>query len=214
MIEAIETGNDAATVEEAGDLLMVICLICRIAQDEQRFDLARAAETVGDKLIRRHPHVFGDARVEGSEHVIENWERIKAEERRERDDDSSALAGVPAAMPALQRAHRVGDKAVAAGFRWSSPEGALDKVAEELEEVRAALESGDQTAVEAEVGDLLMASAFLANYLGVDPEAATRASLRRFEARFRAMEATLGPQARDATLEQWMNAWRAAKAAE
>ena len=212
LVEAIETESESGTVEEAGDLLMVVFLICRIAQDEGRFDLAAAAGAVGDKLVRRHPHVFGAAEVSGSEHVIANWERIKAAERAEKEADSSALAGVPGAMPALQRAHRIGAKAIAAGFRWDDPEGALAKVAEELEELREAFAAGDRAAMEAELGDLLMAATFVGNYLEVDPERATRASLRRFEARFRAMEARLGEGAREATLEQWMDAWHAAKA--
>ncbi|MEM7310967.1 MAG: nucleoside triphosphate pyrophosphohydrolase [Planctomycetota bacterium] len=212
LVEAIETESEAGTVEEAGDLLMVVFLICRIAEDEGRFDVSRAARAVGDKLIRRHPHVFGDAEVDGSEHVIANWERIKAEERAEKKEDASALAGVPGAMPALQRAHRVGAKAIAAGFRWEGPEGALAKVEEELGELREAFAAGDREAIEAELGDLLMAASFLGNYLKVDPESATRASLRRFEARFRSMEARLGDRVREATLAEWMDAWRAAKA--
>ena len=212
LVEAIETRSEAGTVEEAGDLLMVVFLICRIAQDEGRFDLAAASQAVGDKLIRRHPHVFGEAEVQGSEHVVANWERIKAEERAAKQEDASALAGVPGAMPALQRAHRIGAKAVAAGFRWDDPEGALAKVAEELEELRAAFAAGDAEAMEAELGDLLMAAAFVGNYLKLDPERATRASLRRFERRFRAMEASLGERAREASLDEWMAAWHAAKA--
>jgi len=214
LVEAIEAGADGATVEEAGDLLMVVFLVARIAQDEGRFDLGAAARAVGDKLVRRHPHVFGDAEVTGSEHVIANWEKIKAEERAEKDEDASALAGVPRAMPALQRASRIGAKAVAAGFRWESPEGALAKIEEEVAELRAAFDSGDRTRVEAELGDVLMASAFFASYAKADAERATRTALLRFESRFRAMEAELGPDAREATLERWMAAWRAAKAAE
>ena len=214
MVEAIESKSDAATVEEAGDLLMVVVLICRIAEDEERFDLAQAATAVGDKLIHRHPHVFGGVEVSGAAHVTANWERIKAEERRKKNEDASALAGVPQAMPALQRAHRVGSKAIAAGFRWNDAEGALAKVQEELAEVREAFASGDREALEAELGDLLMAAAFLGNYLELDPERATRGALRRFESRFRSMEDRLGPGAREANLSDWMAAWKAAKAAE
>jgi MazG family protein len=214
LVEAIETRSEAATIEEAGDLLMVVFLIGRIAQDDERFDLGDAARAVGDKLVRRHPHVFGDLEVTGSEHVVANWERIKAAERAEKSEDASALAGVPAALPALQRAARIGAKAVAAGFRWESPAGALAKVEEEVRELRAAFDSGDRARLAAELGDVLMATAFLASYLDLDAERATRDALRRFESRFRAMEAELGAGAREATLERWMAAWRAAKARE
>ena len=214
LVEAIEAGADAATVEEAGDVLMNVLLICRIAEDAGRFDVGAAARAVSAKLVRRHPHVFGDVEVSGSEHVVANWEKIKAEERREKDEDASALAGVPQALPALQRAARIGGKAVSAGFRWEDPEGALAKVEEEVRELRAAFAGGDRARLEAELGDLLMATAFFAQYVKVDAERVTRDALRRFEGRFRAMEAELGPDARAASLDRWMAAWRAAKAAE
>ena len=212
MVEAIETGSDDGTVEEAGDLLMVVMLICRIAEQEGRFDLARAATLVGDKLIRRHPHVFGDAKADSSAHVVANWEKIKAAEREDKQVDASALAGVPGAMPALQRANRLAAKAIAAGFKWDDPEGALRKVEEELAELREACAAGDRERMQAELGDLLIASAFVGNYLELDAERATRDSLRRFEARFRAMEAKLDGRLREAPLEELLAAWRVAKA--
>jgi 7-cyano-7-deazaguanine synthase len=214
LVEAIESADDAAAVEEAGDLLMAVLLLCRIAEDECRFSAADAARAVADKLVRRHPHVFGEAAVGGAEQVLANWERIKAAERREKAVDASALAGVPRALPALQRAQRLAAKALAAGFRWTSPEGALAKVEEEARELRAAFAEADPERLTAELGDLLMASAFLATYLDRDAERATRDALRRFESRFRSMEAQLGAGAREATLERWMEAWRAAKALE
>ena len=214
LVEAIESGDERGTVEETGDLLMALLLICRVAEDEGRFSAADAALAVGDKLIRRHPHVFGEAAATDAEGVVANWERIKAAERRAKDEDASALAGVPRALPALQRALRLSAKAVAAGFRWPTPEGALAKVEEELSELRAARKAGDRARVEAELGDLLMAAAFLGSYLDVDPERATRAALARFEARFRSMEAELGAGAREASLAAWMEAWGRAKAAE
>jgi MazG family protein len=214
LVEAIESGDDAAAAEEAGDALMALLLICRVAEDAGRFDAGVAARAVGDKLIRRHPHVFGDARAADDRQVVQNWERIKAAERRAQDADASALAGVPRALPALQRAQRIGAKAVAAGFRWPSSEGALAKVEEELGELRRAAAQGDRERAEAELGDLLMAAAFLGQYLDLDAERATRAALKRFEARFRAMESELGPGAREASLDAWMRAWARAKASE
>ena len=219
LLEAIEAGDDGSAVEEAGDLLMVVALICRVAEDNGRFDLARVAEAVGDKLIRRHPHVFGSVRVDGAQHAIETWEQQKQKERRAGDADASAVAGVPAALPALQRAHRLGAKAIAAGFRWSDRAGAWAKLEEELEELRAQLpaegaEPADAAALEHELGDVLLAAALLGNYVGVDPERALRGAVRRFEARFRRLEQEFDGPLRDESLERLMAAWERAKAAE
>ncbi len=233
LLEAIEVKSDADVVEEAGDLLMGVCLLARIAEQAGRFDLARIAEAVSQKLIRRHPHVFGDVQVDSASEALANWERIKQRERAGAQADASALAGVPAGMGALQRAQRMGKKAVAAGFRWADDGGALDKLKEELAELEQALagrppESSprksaqhgsppDELArarIEHELGDVLIAAAFLGNYLRIDPEAAARKALRRFETRFRDMEVTLKKPLQECTLEQMMDAWRAAKAKE
>lgn len=226
--EAIETAprdSDAHVVEEAGDLLMGVVLLARIAQDQERFDLAKIAAGVGDKLIRRHPHVFGDARADDAQQALANWESIKREERAASAVDSSALAGSPTALPALARARRLGEKAMAAGFRWSDARGALAKVKEEIAELEVAFEALEAAAkaqqqadpeararVEHELGDVLIAAAFLGNYLSLDPEQAARAALRRFEARFRAMEALLPRPLNACDLATMMAAWTQAKA--
>ncbi|MBL8863042.1 MAG: nucleoside triphosphate pyrophosphohydrolase [Planctomycetes bacterium] len=226
-LEAVERGNLAQAAEECGDVLMVVALLCRIGEDAGQFDLAVAAQQIADKLIRRHPHVFADAAAETPEEVLVNWEAIKRQEREGQQVDASAVAGVPVALPALQRAHRLSGKAVAAGFRWADPRGALAKLHEELRELDEALAGLDLTRdglpgadaaqrahVEHELGDVLLAAAFLGRYLDVDAERATCAALRRFEARFRAMEAELGGALAGATLERMMAAWQAAKSAE
>jgi MazG family protein len=210
-VEAIETGNGEGAVEELGDLSMVVALVAQIAAEEERFDFGTVLRAVGDKLIRRHPHVFAEVEVEGSEQAVANWEKIKQGERREKAIDASALAGVPKALPALQRAQRMSSKAIAAGFKWNDADGAFRKVREELEELTEAWESGDPERIEAELGDLLMATAFFAQYADLDPERAMRAALRRFEARFRAMEANLGAKLGSAPLDELMAAWEAAK---
>ena len=135
-LEAIEDGDDAAAVEELGDVLLVVTLVARIAEQDGRFDLGDAARAVSDKLVRRHPHVFGDARADDAAHVLENWEKIKERERKEKRADASALAGVPKTLPALQRANRIGSKAIGAGFRWADADGALAKLEEEVRELR------------------------------------------------------------------------------
>ncbi len=227
LLEAIENGDDAHTVEEAGDLLMGVVLIARIAEQAGRFDLARIGEAVCEKLVRRHPHVFGDVVANSGAEALANWEAIKRAERASKPGDASALAGVPVAMPALQRAQRMGSKAIHAGFRWDDVRGALVKVREEVgelaEEIEAAglLEARDakptpeqRERLEHELGDVLIAAAFLGNYLGIDPERATRSALRRFDSRFRAMESELARPLNSCSLDEMMAAWRRAKAAE
>lgn len=227
MLEAIEAKRDADTAEEAGDVLMVVTLISRIAEQGGRFDLATAANTVSDKLVRRHPHVFGEVKVDSADQVVTNWEAIKKAERGEKAVDDSALAGVPIALPALQRAHRISGKAVSAGFRWSSVEGAWEKLVEEQGELEEALsESGwmhdagaaaDPAArarVEHELGDVLLAGAFLATYLKMDPEKLCRDAVRRFERRFRAMEEKLDRPMSEQSLESLLAAWTEAKLSE
>jgi len=224
LVEAIESGDDAHMVEEAGDLVMGVVLLARIAEQAGRWNLADVGDAVCAKLVRRHPHVFGDVEIDSSSAAFANWERIKREERAGKDQDASAVAGVPAALPALHRAKRMGDKAISHGFRWSNVAGALTKLREEVDELahemeaagvgderRAQLEGELRERVEHELGDVLMAGAYLGCYLGVDPERATRAALRRFERRFRAMEAELGGALEEHTLEELLAAWARAK---
>lgn len=206
-VEAIDRGDDGATSEEAGDVLMVIALIARIAQDENRFDLARAANAIADKLVRRHPHVFGDVRANDADAALASWESVKRKEREGKKEDSSALAGIPIALPALQRARRVCEKAIAAGFRWSDASQAVAKIAEEDRELAEALRGDDRSRVEHELGDVLLAGAFAAAYLDLDPERLCRDALRRFESRFREMERRLGQplsaHSRESLLAEW-----------
>jgi MazG family protein len=224
LVEAIEAGDDGEATEEAGDLLMVIFMICRIAEEAGRFDLAAAARAVKDKLVRRHPHVFGDTAVEGADEVLTNWEAIKRQEREDRQVDSSALAGLPKGLPALQRAERACEKAAAAGFRWPTPAGALAKLDEEhaeLHEVlahapldgpdRPRLDDGLHARVEHELGDLLLSTAYLGHYLRIDPEAALRAALRRFETRFRSMEGDGEGEIAGSSIEGLIARWERAK---
>lgn len=222
-LEAVERKTDADVAEECGDLLMVIALVARIAEESGRFDLAQVAHGVSKKLVRRHPHVFGEVEARDAETVLANWEAIKKEERAGKAEDASALAGVPIALPALQRAARLSSKAVSAGFKWSSAAGAVAKLAEEQRELEEALAqsgmardpksgtSAQRAAVEHELGDVLLAGAFLASYLDLDPEALCRKALARFEARFRAMEQDLPGAMKEQPLAVLMAAWERAK---
>ncbi|MBI5431773.1 MAG: nucleoside triphosphate pyrophosphohydrolase [Planctomycetes bacterium] len=221
VVDAVESKTEADVIEESGDLLMGIVLLARIEEQAGRFSLADVANAVCEKLVRRHPHVFGDVQVDGAEQALNNWERIKQKEREAKQTDSSAIAGVPAGMPALQRAKRVGEKAMSAGFRWTNVTDALAKVGEEvreLEEVFARTgppqDDAAREALERELGDVLLAAAFLGNYLKIDPERAARDAIRRFERRFRSVERDCGGSLVGQSLDTMMDAWRRAKAAE
>jgi len=214
-VEAIDREADGPTIEELGDLLMVIALISKIAGQERRFDIGAVARAVSDKLVRRHPHVFGEVRVDSSAQALSNWEKIKQDERAAKAEDASALAGVPVALPALQRASRISAKAVSAGFQWSDASGALAKVSEEVRELEHAFAERERSPerVFDELGDVLLATAFLGQYLELDPEKAARDALRRFEERFRDMEKRLAGRLRSSTLAEMMAAWEEAKRA-
>ena len=222
LLEAVEGGADQDMIEEAGDVLLVVAMICKIAEEAGRFDVGDASRAIVEKLVRRHPHVFGEEQITEAEEVLGRWEAIKKAEREGKEEDSSALAGVPKALPALQRARRTCDKAATAGFAWEDAKGALAKLKEEVGELEAELEGvsgkadlgGDREArVIAELGDVLLAGAHLGRYLGIDPERACREAVRRFEGRFRKMEALLGEGGvTGRPLEELLDAWEQAKA--
>ncbi len=219
LADAAARGDRAGLREELGDLLMGVLMTARVAaEDDDGVDPGTVARAVTAKLIRRHPHVYGEVRVSDSGEVLRNWEDIKREERREEGKEDSVLGGVPASLPALTLARRVGDKAAAAGFDWPDLSGPVHKVEEELGELAAAAESGDRTAVEDELGDLLFAVVNVARKLGVDPETALRRTVARFRERFGYVERRLGERLRGASLEElealWQEAKRTAAAAE
>jgi len=224
LAEAIADSGASAVAAEAGDCLTVLLLICRIAEQGGRYDLGTAARAASEKLVRRHPHVFGTADAGSAGEVLESWEETKRQERAPASEDTSALAGVPRGLSALHRASRVCQKAVAAGFHWEDARGALGKVEEELAELievlpeealrssaRPSLPANTRARVEHELGDLLMATAFLGGYLQLDPEALCKAALQRFEARFRNMEGQFDGPLGERTLQEMMAAWVRAK---
>lgn len=218
VLEAMETGDAQAHCEELGDLLLQVVFQARVREEAGAFDIADVATAIADKLVRRHPHVFGDGSVvaEDAASVVKNWAQIKATEKAAGGSPrKSALDGVPAALPALLRATRIGEKAAAAGFDWRETGGVLEKLDEEAAELRDAMARGDQASIEAELGDYLFTIVNACRHLGVDAEAALRGTTRRFEERFRLLEAGVladgHPNLRaldDETLEQ---RWQAAK---
>ncbi len=198
VLEAIDSKDDTELRTELGDLLLQVVFHAEMAAETDRFSIVGVIDAICEKLVRRHPHVFGDTEVSGSKEVLENWSKIKQRERRN-SNDASALAGVPKAMPALLRAHRIAEKASSAGFDWSRPEGVLDKLREELAELEQAVASEGTQRIEAELGDLLFAATSLARHLGIRSEDALGGATNRFEARFRNMERTLEADERDLT---------------
>ena len=207
--DAIARSDVLAIKDELGDLLLQIIFHARIAEEAQDFVLQDVVDTICEKMIRRHPHVFGDQPVNDPD-VHANWESIKAEERAQKETDGSALAGVALALPALLRAEKIQKRAARTGFDWPDISGAFAKIDEELEEVAAATSDSER---EDEIGDLLFSVVNLARHLKVDPEAALRRANGKFETRFRAMETAAGEEFTGLPLEQKEELWQAAKAA-
>ncbi len=184
-LEAVDADDTAGMREELGDVLMQIVFHARMAEEAGRFDLQDVIDEVVDKLIRRHPHVFGDTVVQGSDDVLRNWEAIKKEEKTER---KHILDGVTQGLPALLRAYKLQSKAAKVGFDWPDDAGVWDKVQEELGELRAALESGDSRAAENELGDVLFAVVNYARHHKIEPETALNGTNNRFAQRFNYVE--------------------------
>jgi MazG family protein len=215
---AIDGGDWDEICSELGDLLFQVVFIAQIAREQEKFDLEEVTQRIEEKMISRHPHVFGTESLDTSEAVHQAWERRKAENRT---SDESILAGVPASLPALLGAYRMTQKAAGVGFDWSSSLEVLSKLGEELAELqqaldRKALDSGDDAILE-EVGDVLFTVANLARKVGEDPESALAAANQKFRRRFARMEAELADQNRSITntpLDELELLWAAVKRQE
>jgi ATP diphosphatase len=221
--DAIARGDLGDLREELGDLLLQVVFHARMAQEQGAFDFGDVVQAITEKLLRRHPHVFGDARGLKVEAVNELWERIKGQEKAARAGDgkplaeAGALAGVPVALPALTRALKLQEKAGKVGFDWNDPRAVLSKIREEADEIEAALDKDDRDMIGREVGDLLFALVNLARHVRADPEAVLRATNQKFERRFASIERALAAQGkspREATLAEMDALWDAAKAEE
>lgn len=211
-------GPWAPLAEELGDLLFQIVFHAQLADELGHFTLADVANSIADKLERRHPHVFGDAVAKNSTQVLENWAKLKAKERKAKHgSEGSVLDGVPKDAPGLQRAERLTEKASRIGFDWPDVNGVVEKIDEEVGELKEALAANDRAALEHELGDALFALANLGRKLGLPPEDAMRAANRRFTSRFHAVEKGLAAQGiafGAATLAQMDALWDEAKKAE
>jgi MazG family protein len=199
VLDALESGDDAKFAEEMGDLLLQIVFHSQIASEEARFTIADVIREIHEKLIRRHPHVFGEKQAKDAAEVLKNWEKIKSEERsvkrakvldnaKQKENPESLLAGVPRGLPAALEGFQLTRRAARIGFDWDDAEGIFEKIREEGAELRHALETKDQRRIEEEIGDLLFAAVNLARFVQVDPEIALKKANAKFANRFRTME--------------------------
>lgn len=207
--DAIQRNDMPGLRDELGDLLLQVVFHSRMAEQAGHFALQDVIDSICAKMIRRHPHVFGDTSADDASTVQGNWEAIKAAERADKEPDPSALAGVALALPALLRAEKIQKRAARTGFDWPDTGGAKAKIAEELAEVEAAITPDEQ---EDEVGDLLFAVVNLARHLKVDPETALRRANAKFERRFRGMEAKAGEAFTALPLDEKEALWQEVKA--
>jgi MazG family protein len=184
VIDAIDAGDRPGLREELGDLLLQVVFQAELARAEGSFAIDDVVAGIVDKLVHRHPHVFGDVSAKDADEVLRNWEKLKAKEKGER----GILGGVPRSMPALTRSQRIGEKVSRVGFDWEDARGSRAKVAEELGELDRAMESGDASAIEEEMGDVLFALVNLSRHVKVDAEGALRRTIDKFTRRFAHVE--------------------------
>ena len=220
VLHALEKGNDDEHREELGDLLLQIIFQSELRSEEGKFTLEDVANAIYDKLVRRHPHVFGDSSAGNSKEAYGTWEQIKAQERKlAGTKKKGTLDGVPDALPALLRAYRIGEKASSVGFDRSDEAGALEKLREEMSELQELIDSGSSNPkrLEDEFGDLLFSAVNIARHLKIDPEAALRGATFKFQRRFKFLEETLnnrGSTVGETDLESLEVLWNQAKAEE
>lgn len=229
VVDAIERGDLADLRDELGDLLLQVVFHARMAEEQGAFAFPDVVEAITKKLIRRHPHVFGNAKELSPDQVKALWDTIKSEEKAERraqreklglpaeSHEAGFLGGIPTALSALTRAQKLTTKAAKVGFDWPEADQVIDKIHEELEEVKEASSTGNRDRIEDEIGDLLFSVTNLARHYGIDPESALRRTNAKFERRFGAVEHALKRQGRDlneASLEEMEELWVQAKSAE
>lgn len=213
VIDALDSGSVDEHMEELGDVLLHIALHARIRKEEGSFSFNDVANGIADKLVRRHPHVFGDVRVSGSGQVLQNWEAIKVTEKKE----PSVLHGVPRHLPSLQKAQRVQSRVSRVGFDWAGAEDVLLKIDEELAETREAIAGGNSDEIMEEIGDLLFAVVNLSRFQKINAEEALHATVAKFTRRFKEVERRLrdeGRKVEDSSLDEMEAHWQSVKNAE
>jgi len=216
-LDAIDAADDARLAEELGDVLLQIVFHARLAEERGAFDIVGVCTRICDKLVRRHPHVFGEVQVSGPAEVLRNWEAIKRHEREEGEQSSSVLAGVPRSLPSLSRAQAIQKKAASVGFDWDDVAGPMLKVREETEELSIAVEQGDAGRAREELGDLIFAAVNVARLLNLDADDALRRTVLKFEERFQFIEQSAmldGRSVQSMTVHEMDALWERAKAHE
>jgi MazG family protein len=186
--DALDRSDPGDLREELGDLLFQIVFLSRLAKEEGHFTAGDVVRGIAEKMVRRHPHVFGDDRADTSDQVLRRWEEIKRRERDSGPEGGSILDGIPRALPAMMKAQQMGARAARVGFDWKRETDILEKIGEELGELRAAVASGEREGVEEELGDFLFSTVMLARRLDIDPEAALEATNLKFRRRFGRVE--------------------------
>lgn len=211
LAESIDNDDYSGIKEELGDVFLHIVFYGKMGEEEGRFDIGAVMENLCDKLVRRHPHIYGDIAVKDEAEVKVNWEKIKQKEK-ENKEDSSVLDGVPGALPAIIKAYRMQDKTAQVGFEWEETEDVWKKVEEELGELHSEVENGgNHDALENEFGDVLFSLINYARFIGVDPEAALARTNKKFYARFRFIEKYAEKPLAEMTLEEMDALWNKAK---
>lgn len=211
VLEALDEGDPQKIKEELGDLLFQIIFHCQLAKENGEFDIDDVIKRISEKMIARHPHVFGEAKFETSEEVLKQWEERKKEEGKLRE---SILEGIPKELPSLLRAQRLQARAAKVGFEWRRVEDVMEKLEEEIKEFRDALKRGEQKEIEDELGDVFFVLVNVSRFVGVNPEDALRKTISKFISRFRYIEmkaADAGKCLSDMTLEEMDALWDEAK---
>lgn len=215
VLDAIDRRDWGEVAEELGDLLLQVVFYAQMASEEKRFDIGDALDAINQKLVRRHPHVFGDESAESSGDVKRIWGEVKAAEKKDKGkEDHSLLASVPRAMPALVEAQQIASRAAGVGFDWENPEQVVEKLHEELGELEEARRGSSQQELEGEIGDLLFVLVNLARFVKVDPEQALRRTNAKFRERFGYIERKLaerGKKVQDSNIEEMEALWQEAK---
>ncbi len=210
LVESIEMDSPEKQKEELGDLLLQIVFLSQINREKNNFTIKDVIDTINRKLINRHPHIFGDTTVKSAEEVKQNWEKIKKKEK----NNTSILSDYPARMPALSHAKRVAEQASSVGFDWDDPLKALDKVEEEIEELKKEIRAGNRERVSEEIGDILFAVANVSRLAHISPEFALKNTNQKFVTRFRYIEEWLRRQGKDITktsLDEMEELWQQSK---
>jgi MazG family protein len=230
VLEALESGDDSKFAEELGDLLLQVVFHAQIATEQKRFTAADVVREIHQKMVRRHPHVFGEHRAKNASEVLKNWEQLKAEERRAKNaekgisardtaqkEPASLLDGIPHTLPAVVQGFQLTRRASRIGFDWEAVDGVVEKLQEELQELRTAQTAESARQIEEEVGDVLFAAVNLARFLKVDPEIALKRTNAKFVSRFREMERIAresGRKLADVPRAEMESLWDRAKFAE